>query len=114
MLGTKKFSKKFKIDILASECGHTILRLPPYHCIFNPIEMIWGQLKQRIRRGNTGGKFSNEMLLKIRHEAEITSVDAWRNSVRHVLDIENRYRANHVQELIIEVNRDFSSESDSE
>lgn len=76
--------------------------------------MIWGQLKQRIRRGNTGGKFSNEMLLKIRHEAEITSVDAWRNSVRHVLDIENRYRANHVQELIIEVNRDFSSESDSE
>ena len=74
--------------------------------------MIWGQLKQRIRRKNTGGKFSNEMLLKNRHEAE--SVDAWRNTVVQVLDIENRYRANHVQELIIKVNRDFSSESDSE
>ncbi len=27
--------------MLAAE-GHTVLRLPPHHCKFNPIEYVWG------------------------------------------------------------------------
>lgn len=113
VLRTRVFPKKYKVDVLAANSGHDILRLPPYHCIFNPIEMIWGQLKQRIRRVNTNGKFSNEMLENIRQEAEMISADSWKKSVRHVVDIENRYRVNHVKELIIQVNGDETSDSDS-
>lgn len=25
--------------------GHTVLRLPPYHCQYNAIELIWAQVK---------------------------------------------------------------------
>lgn len=109
VLGTKTFTKKYKIDTLASEYGHTILRLPPSHCIFNPFEIIWGQLKERIRCRNTARKFSDKMLVHIKQEVANTSVESWKNSVCHVVDIENYYRANHVNNLIIEVNEgDFS------
>ncbi|CAK1585278.1 unnamed protein product [Parnassius mnemosyne] len=30
---------------MAAECGVTVLRLPPYHCELNPIELIWAQAK---------------------------------------------------------------------
>lgn len=36
---------KYVIDEMARENGITVLRLPPYHCIFNPIELIWAQVR---------------------------------------------------------------------
>ena len=30
--------RQFKINSLASDYGHSVLRLPPYHCNFNPID----------------------------------------------------------------------------
>uniref|UniRef100_A0A6P7H8H9 Uncharacterized protein LOC114347514 n=1 Tax=Diabrotica virgifera virgifera TaxID=50390 RepID=A0A6P7H8H9_DIAVI len=38
--------KIFVVDQLIETCGHQVLRLPPYHCQFNPIEYIWGTAKQ--------------------------------------------------------------------
>ena len=43
---------KFKIDELARSYGHGIGRLPPYHCDFNPKEVIWAQLKGYVARNN--------------------------------------------------------------
>ncbi|XP_052124354.1 uncharacterized protein LOC113215480 [Frankliniella occidentalis] len=34
--------KRYEIDELANSHGHTVLRLPPYHCELNPIELVWG------------------------------------------------------------------------
>jgi transposase len=31
---------KYKIDEMAQEMSHTVLRLPPYHCELNPIELV--------------------------------------------------------------------------
>ncbi|XP_042150266.1 uncharacterized protein LOC121838232 [Ixodes scapularis] len=31
---------KYKVDVMATDAGHTVLRLPPYHCELNPIELI--------------------------------------------------------------------------
>lgn len=33
--------KKYELDELALKMGHEVVRLPPYHCQYNPIEMIW-------------------------------------------------------------------------
>lgn len=34
------------MDELALEKGHRVLRLPPYHCEYNAIEMVWSQCKR--------------------------------------------------------------------
>jgi transposase len=35
--------KKYAVDEIIEQAGHEVLRLPPYHCIFNAIEMVWSQ-----------------------------------------------------------------------
>ena len=45
--------KKFVVNEIAEKSGHTVLRLPPYHCTLNPTELIWSQLKGYVARHNT-------------------------------------------------------------
>lgn len=40
--------KKFVTDDTAEKSGNAVQRLPPYHCIVNPIELIWSLLKRYI------------------------------------------------------------------
>jgi transposase len=44
---SKKYplTKEYVVDNLALQYGHVVLRLPPYHCQFNTIEMVWGIAK---------------------------------------------------------------------
>ena len=44
-----KLSTKF-----AKKYGHEILRLPPYHCELNAIELIWADEKNYVARENKG------------------------------------------------------------
>ena len=43
---------KYVIDELAKAYGHEVIRLPPYHCELNPIELCWSQVKGHIKRYN--------------------------------------------------------------
>ncbi|CAK1603272.1 unnamed protein product [Parnassius mnemosyne] len=36
---------KYVLDEMAKEAGHNLVRLPPYHCQYNAIELIWAQIK---------------------------------------------------------------------
>ena len=38
---------------MAKAAGHEVVRLPPYHCELNPIELAWSQLKRFIKENNT-------------------------------------------------------------
>nr|XP_022917224.1 uncharacterized protein LOC111426774 [Onthophagus taurus] len=49
-----KPSPQYVIDEYAKSKGHTVLRLPPYHCDLNPIELIWSMVKRKIASGNIG------------------------------------------------------------
>ena len=44
--------KKYIIDSMATTAVYSVLRLPPYHCVFNPIEMVWNKLKHYARHLN--------------------------------------------------------------
>lgn len=39
-------NKIFVVDQIIEKAGHEVLRLPPYHCQFNAIEMVWSQAKR--------------------------------------------------------------------
>ena len=36
---------KYVIDEMAKAAGHEVVRIPPYHCELNPIELCWSQVK---------------------------------------------------------------------
>jgi len=36
--------KIYELDEIALQIGHEVVRLPPYHCQYNPIELIWAQV----------------------------------------------------------------------
>ena len=40
------------IGDIAEKKGHAVLRLPPYHCMLNPIELIWSQVKWYVAQNN--------------------------------------------------------------
>ena len=73
LLALAKINKKAKHYILESllvGTEHEILRLPPYHACFNPIELVWGLVKRyydaHVGRGHD---YSEEMMKTIFKEA---------------------------------------------
>ena len=55
----EKYSSKV-VDETAVRAGHTVIRLPPYYCELNPIELAWAAEK------NFVAKASSEMKLDCR------------------------------------------------
>jgi transposase len=45
--------KNYELDEIALQMGHSVVRLPPYHCQYNPIELIWAQIKNKVAELNT-------------------------------------------------------------
>ncbi|KAI5752371.1 hypothetical protein M8J77_021385 [Diaphorina citri] len=112
-------SPRYIIDELAAKYGHKIVRLPPYHCQFNPIELIWANVKGYVRRNNTHFTFAD--VERLTYEAiERITPDDWRNAVDHCLRVsktawsDDEMVEHVVDEVIISVTGEISSESESE
>lgn len=41
---------KYLIDELAQTHNKKVLRLPPYHCELNPIELAWANVKDHVKK----------------------------------------------------------------
>lgn len=92
--------KSYYVDELAKEKGHEVLRLAPYSCDLNPIEMVWAQVKSYVRRRNrTGGLEAIRSLI----EEAVASVSpsAWAKCCEHVVRLEEEYweRENVAEEV---------------
>jgi transposase len=107
------FKKMYQIDTLAEEMGNKIVRLPPYHCCFNPIELVWATLKRNIRKNNINSKFSVETITLIENEVNKIDHTLWSDCINHVLKIEETYRSKCVSALIINLSID-TDESENE
>lgn len=44
IMKSKKIDSVYKVDEILKKKGHEVLRLPPYPCGLNHIELIWGDL----------------------------------------------------------------------
>ena len=79
---------QYVIDRIAAENGHTVVRLPPYHCELNPIELMWAQVKGGVAQKNVTFTMSQ---IKILLEGEINLVTAenWAKACNHVKWLED-------------------------
>jgi hypothetical protein len=60
---------RFKIDELIAEHGHEVLWLPPYHCHFNPTELVWSQAKRYYNSNIGQNGFEMEAVKKMWEES---------------------------------------------
>lgn len=112
----KEKHERYVIDEMVKLHGHTILRLPPYHCQLNPIEMIWSQIKRYVARENKTFKLPDVKVLTKVGISQVTA-ENWNKYVQHVIKEEDAFwridelQEEVVQQLIINVGQDADSES---
>ena len=87
-----RFTPVFEVVRLAQECGHAVVFTPPYHCEYNPIELVWGIAKRHFDSHIDGvgamypGLTRKEQVIALWHEslASVTP-SMWKNCVRKVI-----------------------------
>lgn len=110
------YDANYRIDNLAAAEGHHVLRLPPYHCELNPIELVWSQVKGYIAANNKRYKLPEVQQL-MREGIRKVTPEQWRNYVEHVKQTENHmWEADGLIErlhdkIVINLNDDDSSSS---
>lgn len=112
--------EKYIVDEMAARQNKIVLRLPPYHCELNPIELIWGDAKNFIAKRNTSFKFSD---LKNLFDEALQNITAekWDKCVKHVIEkvevkmweLDNIIEV-HVEPLIINLADDDDTDDDEE
>ena len=62
----------YRLEKIANKYGHEIVRLPPYQCQLNPIELIWGIEKNYVASENKEHKLSEveDLFRKKREEID--------------------------------------------
>jgi hypothetical protein len=82
--------KTFLVDEIMAAKGHTVLRLPPYHPDFNPIELIWVDVKQWVGANNKTSRTNNVKHLCEQRFKE-TGEDKWISVCEHADELEKQY-----------------------
>ena len=99
--------KKFAIDSTAFENGHLVLRLPPYHCCLNAIELVWHQLKSKVRRQNVYADQPEKVLQLIKESCDEITGEHW--YIEHVMNEELRFRErdnfldNEIESVVVDL-----------
>ena len=85
--------QRYEIDELAAQSGHKVLRLPPYYCQFNPIELIWAQIKTEVKKENSNKKQTLQRVEQLTREAvEHVTAEDWQKCIGHTRKLEEEYR----------------------
>jgi len=81
---------EYVIDELAKSTNKTVLRLPPYHCELNPIELAWASVKNYVGMKNRTFKL-NEVKKLLEEGVERVTPDMWKNFVGHIIKVEEKF-----------------------
>ena len=114
----EKYSPKV-VDEIAMKAGHTVIRLPPYHCELNPIDIAWAAEKNFVAKENSEMKLDSVEKLFTKKRNDLLC-EFWANCVEHVKEVEHSYRESdkvqdvEVEKIVIALKGNDSSDSDSE
>jgi len=81
---------QYVIDDYAKENKKIILRLPPYHCELNPIELAWSSVKSYVRTHNNTFKLKDVLELLNKGVDHVTP-EMWKNFIEHVKKVEDKF-----------------------
>ncbi|XP_044764539.1 uncharacterized protein LOC123321101 [Coccinella septempunctata] len=110
----KEKYNKYRIDEMARETGRTVLRLPPYHCELNPIELIWAQIKGKVAAQNSSFKISEVRNLFLEAIRTI-GPDEWQKCKHVIEEVEEKmWQLDNIMESTIERVVINLSETDTE
>lgn len=111
---------KYIIDEVAKEANIILLRLPPYHCELNPIELVWSDVKRYIAKNNIDFKKDSVKNLISEAYSQVSS-EKWNSYVSHTVKVEEEMwktdnLMDDIEPVIININTesDQTSESDSD
>lgn len=107
---SNNFEKTYVIDKLAKEAGHEIIRLPPYYCILNPIELMWSHIKQTVRKSNVTPTIGENVIQCVRNAVNSTNPIFWKNACEHVMKVENQFSRDQFRPFIINTFEDTDTE----
>ncbi|XP_042144476.1 uncharacterized protein LOC115328335 [Ixodes scapularis] len=108
--------EKCRVDAIAEQRGHVVLRLPPYHCELNPIELVWSQVKGYIASRNVTFKLADVEALTPVALQQVTA-ENWSSYVHHAIGVEERMWADDglvdiaSDRLVIETDEDSTTDS---
>ncbi|KAL4126790.1 hypothetical protein QTP88_010999 [Uroleucon formosanum] len=86
----KPMYNKYVIDEYVNEHNKIILRLPPYHCELNPIELAWSVVKKHVRMNNTTFKLDD--VQKLLHDGiNQCTPGMWKNFIQHTKKEEEKF-----------------------
>ena len=71
-------------DEMCKDEGIEMARLPPYHCEFNPIELVWATAKAGVKKRNVQYKLKNAMEI-MREECLKCDAAYWLKVEKHAM-----------------------------
>lgn len=78
--------KKYAVDEMLKTEGIIPVRLPPYFCIYNPIEIIWGLVKTQFRKENPFSKDIQTNVDLVQKVCDNIPSVYWKNICDHVMN----------------------------
>lgn len=110
-------TEQYVVDEYLREHGHDVLRLPPYHCQFNAIEMIWAQAKQFYDKHIGEEGYGDDKVLSMWQKSlDICTPERWASVVEHteaLIDawFNREHIIENVPEFIIAVGNDSTTDN---
>ncbi|XP_026819046.1 uncharacterized protein LOC113557684 [Rhopalosiphum maidis] len=80
----------FIVDEEAKKHNQIVLRLPPYHCELNPIELAWSVVKGHVKKNNTTYKL-NDVRQLFNDGIKKVTPEMWSNFVSHTIKEEDKF-----------------------
>lgn len=76
-----KVKKRCELDKTTNETGHYVIRLPPYYCQYNALELVWVEVEEEVALLSNTFSLSDatlvneatESLTKTRYHVTVTS-----------------------------------------
>lgn len=89
-------------DEMARSNNKIVMRLPPYHCELNRIELIWAQIKITVASKNCTFKLVEVKKLLLEAVENVTNIQ-WKNCVEHIIKEEEKMcKLDGIMDTIIE------------
>jgi hypothetical protein len=114
---------KYKLDEITLQMGHEVVRLPPYHCQYNPIELIWAKVKGKVAENNNTYKmyvFNADVEVLVNSALDAVTTEDWIKCGEHCNKVQENnlmkegLRDKILEPIIITINPDDSSNDDED